>query len=1018
MLRNQFFKMASLLLCLSPDWVAAQEMVRDDFSAYRPGSAAAPQWKTATGYWLAEKGHFCERSGAFDAGAFRSEPIAGSFELTVRFRILGDYRGAGLFFGSESHQSAAFAHMVRLDGENALIGYFERGNYQATQVVPLPGAIMDSSWHQMRLQVLQSQALYRFWIDDSAVGKPEKLRFHSGFAGVQNSGSHACFDDFVLESLADSNAVAPMNWPISLASSQNRELWVGSQFERAVKKLDRKGKVLATIAAKAPAEAFAPVAMATVPDGGVAVLDSAGRRLHRYDSIGGYVATIGGDWQRPVDVVVLADGRVVVSDIGAHKLLAYDAKWDAYKTAAKASAVVLAAHDSLICYYDESSARFHFLRTNDFSELSSFDAPAGQIRGLAMNSTALFVAVDDRIEKYSLAGDSGAVMSLEMMGGIFPQKIAIDGENVMIADFTASRIVVADTNLAAPVLRSSFDKQNRLTVRWSAAKTEQANAQLIYADTSIWAEKPIWRDGQVEAKFAALPHSRFYRVRYQPILPTIPADNNHFAEAVLMTPPPTGTMQFMELQCAAVIFANVIDSSKVQPGWPQMPRLMESEIERIRAQIEDGRQFFWLNSSMRLHLAIRTIVVDSLFERSSLFSNEWYYPPNEKRLEQVLQKNDVRPDELQGVFFIAAIRDFDEAKQQWQLRGRGGAFTNGLSANGKYGVSWWEATRAGHDAGNNWLVVHEFHHQLDELFTLDGMPEYWFNHFAPIAGTAAKFGEHFDGNAFLLRNWPYEKWFALSQAKLRLAEDADGDGIPDQDARLPMDEARLGSDPAKKDSDGDSADDFAEMAFSNWITEGQGENANTSSCWPDLAKADTDEDGLADGKDPHPLFPWSGEITHLQNGFSIFGELNDDQLSAQAEAAWSADTLFFRFQAAPSQQLRLLLDANNNGWFSGRDNLVFQLNTSDSLTNSVQVFQAAAPDRWPYMDEHLARQVSYSWRRLASGGYQLAIAKNDKLGLWLERGERLGVDLSLSVTADLKRISFHEPNRFFELVLK
>ncbi|MDQ7053580.1 MAG: hypothetical protein Q9P14_12030 [candidate division KSB1 bacterium] len=52
----------------------------------------------------------------------------------------------------------------------------------------------------------------------------------------------------------------------------------------------------------------------------------------------------------------------------------------------------------------------------------------------------------------------------------------------------------------------------------------------------------------------------------------------------------------MELEGLVILFTNVIDSGRVTPEWPAMPPLPGGEVQRIRAQLEAGRRFYWMNS--------------------------------------------------------------------------------------------------------------------------------------------------------------------------------------------------------------------------------------------------------------------------------------------------------------------------------------------------------------------------------------------------------------------------------------
>ena len=198
---------------------------------------------------------------------------------------------------------------------------------------------------------------------------------------------------------------------------------------------------------------------------------------------------------------------------------------------------------------------------------------------------------------------------------------------------------------------------------------------------------------------------------------------------------------------ATIIFTNVLDSSKLKPSFPELPPLDEYELNRIKSQVEDGIRFYWMNSGMNLFLDNDYIIVDEQLFHHQVFGSQWWYPPKEDWVTKAIGKRGNKVEDYVAVLYLACVRDFNEKTGKYELRGKGGGFTAGIGANSQYGLSYWEVTHANHGSGNNWLMAHEFHHQLDELFLVSGYPEYWFNHFSPTVNTAADFGEHFDGNA-------------------------------------------------------------------------------------------------------------------------------------------------------------------------------------------------------------------------------------------------------------------------------
>lgn len=484
---------------------------------------------------------------------------------------------------------------------------------------------------------------------------------------------------------------------------------------------------------------------------------------------------------------------------------------------------------------------------------------------------------------------------------------------------------------------------------------------------------------------------------------------------------------------ATIIFTNVLDTTKWKPSFPELPPLPQQEIERIQSQIEDGIRFYWMNSGMNLFIDNDFIIVDEKLFHHQIFGSQWWYPPKPEWINKAIEQAGKKVEDYVAVLFLACVRDYNETTDKYELRGRGGGFTAGIGANSQYGLSYWEVTHANHGSGNNWLMVHEFHHQLDELFLVSGYPEYWFNHFSPTVNTAADFGEHFDGNAWILKNWPVANWYDLKFGELRFTIDEDMDGIPDDDARLPFDENRLHSSHRSADTDGDNITDLDEVLFSNWIIEGCGETYGGSTLFPDLINPDTDEDGLADGVDPYPLYAFEPKIcygtidtTIPVNSNPIFTRLLDNRIHASVYAQWDSISLSFAFKMDRRAPVKLMIDADANGWFIGRDNYLIYLKPKDdnTLETKLEMVNCSDPKRWPFHDKELAKKLTIkSQMKVIDNEYFITIklGKDDYTGLKLETGENLGINIGFFVIMDTKGheryLTIFEPNRFFDVEL-
>ena len=1015
---------------LWPISIFTQTLFQDDFSRTVPGLPPQPEfWHATKGFWLADSGHVCEISGDYDAGLMLPIWVDGSFELRVRCRFPGDYAGAGFFFFSETYDGTDYAHMLRFDGRQVLMGYFLNGNYQAVRVMETPVNVLDSAWHEVRLLVDANAETYAFFVDGQRVGDPEPLTWTSGYVGLQNSGGHACFDDVRLRRLETEPGRAALAWPRAVAVSPSGAVWVAEPGRGAVLRINERGVVTGRVYAKNPLEASAkqwrPVQLATAGTT-LAVLDSLHHRVHLFDQQGRWIQTLPPKVKQPVVLTAVSGAvpRLAVTDGRTIHFFAPDGESVARFTLADGRAAGLAVTEHRLAVFDAASGliRMYEGAFPQYRETRHFTAPAGSIRSMLWVGDELWLLVGTRIEIYEPTGRQRAVLDLRGHAPVMlPAQMALHDGQVIIADALNGRLLVVP---ADP------DRWTKLQLRESPGKLHAtfqtpAGSRPFFEVEEVRRGSPVpvqiaTRGTALKAQVTALQPGTLLRLRYGPLARSLPPDRPLTGRRYWMAPTP-GKTPFVEIEGFVILFTRVIDSSRVTPEWPALPPLPASEVQRIRDQLEAGRRFFWMNSGMRLHLKLRYVVIDSLLERRRIFGEATYYPPRQAWIDKILQQSGGNLAKIQAVFYIACIRDYQPDTGRWELRGRGGAFTEGIGANGRYGISWWEATHAYHASGNNWLLVHEFHHQLDELFARSGFPEYWFNHFAPVAGTAADFGEHFDGNAYILRQWPRDQWFALKYGRVRFADDADGDGIPDDAPELPMDERRLGSDPRRKDSDGDGVPDLQEIAFSNWIVEGQGEIYAAPARFANPAAADTDGDGLPDGRDPWPLVPLDLQIPPSPTP-ALVAYSEDTRAPYRVHARYTADSLIFIIQAPPKRRIRLLIDANANGWFQGSDNLEFRLHTGDTLTARARLFNAGHPKKWPFWDERFGAGIRFTWQAVGGDRYRLAVARQPEIGLLCEPGERIGFEIGVSAILDQegheKYISAFEPNRLIKLVLQ
>ncbi len=434
-----------------------------------------------------------------------------------------------------------------------------------------------------------------------------------------------------------------------------------------------------------------------------------------------------------------------------------------------------------------------------------------------------------------------------------------------------------------------------------------------------------------------------------------------------------GKKAYVELRLKAHIWANVLhdfseNGKRLKLSAYELKRIKkdfplaeEWELERVLRELEKGVRFFLINSRFNLNLALEVDVHREFKLRSEITMGDSPY----FTVKDELYKNErdlSREESYDGLIHIERLFHLGKDGKLVRIRG-GGGFTWGVDDERKTaGISTWAMTPPSHFSNNFWLFTHEFHHQLDRLFELSGHPEYWFNHFAKPEGTAGIFGEHFDGNAWILRTWPEELFFDLNFGSVKYFEDADEDGIPDNDSSIAFDERRFGSLKTRKDSDADGLTDLEEALLWQWAEPGLGEELSLYFKTPEPLKADADGDGIIDGADILPLYPVSAIVPKLP---ASSGETQGSRLPARSPSgiaselslSWWDDGLSILISASEPVELKVLFDALGDGWWKEADNIYLEIGADGTLTKK-HVVNGAGEDKWCFDDPSLLGQDS------------------------------------------------------------
>ena len=1022
----------------------------DDFKSYQNGSEGSPTWIISKGFWQIKDGKFVQKTKEYDCGAMLNIFIDYSFEFATDFRVIDGEPGAGFFFHSEDYRSTEFSHMSRFESKQTmLIGHFMQGGYECTHSARFQEQNF-SKQHRLVLRVDQDKKQYSIYLDNKPISEGEPILFPAGYCGLQSSGGVIEFDNVILRRLPMKGKPVSMCWLHHFTVTKKNELIIPHKANGIVQRLNLLGKLNSSfgLPVKQQGQLQHPTSIAQLGNGDFVIGDIGLNRIHLFDKKGkwknsvGYLGSRSEQLNHPADIGVDENDNIFVVDEENNRVQVWDKNFAfitefGTKELDHPAAVAVKTGNVYVLNNGMNQVEIYSWQGNKVKWLTEFGFDSGQGRDILIHQDKIYISVGNEVRMFSEQGNFLKKFTGKSITGIYPYGLAVDkNDQIYAADFRTGHIVVLDPELSEPEPMVNFPFNTQAQVTFTSAKEVRSKLRVSLKDSVIF-EGSDNKAFQHQFEIDNLTPSTTYHIQFSPTVRMIPPVDDFSKKYAFITPPEQGRKHYWSLPMATIIFTNVLDTAKWKPSFPDLPPLPEEELTRIQLQIEDGIRFYWMNSGMNLYIDNDYMVVNEKLYHHQIFGSQWWYPPKEDWVTRAIEQTGNKVENYVAVLFLACVRDYNENNGKYELRGRGGGFTSGIGANSQYGLSYWEVTHANHGSGNNWLMTHEFHHQLDELFLVSGYPEYWFNHFSPIVNTAANFGEHFDGNAWILKNWLVANWYDLKYGNIRFTIDEDMDGVPDDDPVLPVDEKRLNSNPQSVDSDADGLTDLEEINFSNWIIEGCGETYGGNARFPDLINPDTDGDGLLDNEDHYPLYSFTPEINFAKTNFNDesteaiyqstpFARLVDNRIHATVYAQWNSSHLKFAFKMDRLAPVKLMIDADANGWFIGRDNYLIYLNPKTDLTLSSELVMVncADPKKWPFHDTELAKSIHMNSRiQTIDDEYLITIMvpKNEYTGLGLAAGEKIGVNIGFSVIMDSegheRYITIFEPNRFFDVEL-
>jgi hypothetical protein len=1012
----------------------------DNFSSYHDGSDGTPIWHPLKGNWQMIGKRYNQKSAEYDCASMLDIYLDQSFEIETVFEQTDGDLGAGFIFSSVSRDNIDFAQLVRFDGNGILLtGYYQDGEFNATKSCKAP-MIQPATTHTLTLRVRPNNDRYSVLLDKREIISGAILRYPSGYIGLQSSGGQVRYHNVKMTSLRSKTKSSGLEWIHQFTFSTNNEIVVPNQQKGVIQFYDLEGTLLKEIGSSInnKGEIDKPSAVSFLNDSTLLVTDCGRDRLEMFDIKGRWLNSVGwhgkelGQFNHPSAIKVNNRRQIFVVDRDNNRVQVLN---DSLKPLTQFGGEQLsepsdiAIRGNTIYVLNTGLCRIECYSWTGTSAIwnKCISYGGGKGRGLAVSHDTIYLSVVNEVRAYDTTGTLLQSFRGRSENFILPQGIVVGNDNrIYIADFFYGRIIGTTHDLLDPSPRITYPDSTSAIIEWESAEEWVGTISYPTRGSCIPSTEHDSSDSMYRHKVVLhdLEPGTCMPITFLPTLTSIPNRLYLLRKPRYTITPPmrSHSKLFSRLPMATIIFTNIANPDSLSATRPQPQIIADSEIRRIEAQINDGIRFYWIHSGMRFFIDNEFIIVNDRLKRDQLYGNDWWYPPKDSMIEHYLKVNNRDIKNYSGLLYITCTQQYDTSLKSYSLSGKGGAFTNGVGTGKGYGISWWDATRTNHNAGNNWLMVHEFNHQLDDIFLQSGYPEYLFNHISPTIGTAAYFGEHFDANAYILRIVPSEEWFDLKFTTHSATSDRDEDGIPDNDPALPLDEVRLGSDSLSTDTDNDGVPDFNELRFSNWITDGWGETYGGKKIFPALNNADTDADGISDQTDPESCYPNTTDLQYRAeaNEYPLI-HFHDSTLTASISGSWNEDSLYFTIEATKVVSVKLMIDGNNDGWFCGRENYSIQqtFNPDQSYSSLLQFLNCTDPHRWPY-NENIQPGKIYI-RSSIQGSDSISIISvhipaDRASGFSLLPNHNIGISIGLRLPDagenNKRYISIFEPNRF------
>jgi len=912
-------------------------------------SSFGSSWRPSTPEWRIDSGRVSIKTTDYD------QLLASSFYVynTQPYSIEVTLKGmrSGIYFSLDDTSTKALSHMVRFDEKSILTGFFNAaGEFTATNTFDVPR--LPTEWTNLRIDINPKQRTYEVFVDGISVGVDTRLVFPSGYCGLQASDGLSQFKSMKIA--GNGKAKKPSNprkgnkitfQHVSFVKAEQKNVVIFNPELRCWQTLNPDGKLIKQVSVRQQPPRTVQAA--------------AGNRLFSIKGKKVYVADKKGSIVDSICRTLVAPWTILVDD----------------RTSPPTLLVVDAGINSVFRFDLQGKP----LETVDGRSIGGFKA----LRGIDLyGETGLVLADYDKLVFYNPRTDSVA-----------PKILVTSATEVSVSWLSSARL---HSFVEYAPDGGSWKTINRVSVHPGGRRT-----------ATVRNLSPLSR----------------YSIRVSPTLTIIPEEYAHSTIYRIATPPADSIMMPLTRLPLLCMVYRTISYRDVYPQdrYPQIPNgrtITDDEIVYLKNATDFNRDFYFRNSSCKFVLDFDFFVVeDTLWLHEVGDQDPYWLGPNDrvaKDYERAARYFGKKPEDYAGLICPYAWLNYPPRRTRAlrdplkgdtvNIRQAYGGGTNGIPAPWKYGKTAGYTSNPFQDnfSRQDWLITHEFHHQLDALMDVSGYPEYY--HADIPWKMPGQFGEDFDFNAQIMRNAPLGSWLGLKFGRLTRTKDADHDGVPDDDPSLPFDEKRLHGNPLSRDTDGDGLDDLQEVMA--------GSSKGTA-----LDNKDTDADGLIDGTDPEPLYPSNPMITKLARPEElqsvVFATIASNELQGSAYLRWDDRYLYFKTNTDKPANVLIQIDADNDGWFHGFDNTQIRvMNNGDSswvadyYLRDCSSWTDSPKDRRDILkktDLPISSTVSTELNPADRKVYSLTVRvpRHDAFRLDLKQGKNMSVRFGLQTKTDL-----------------